>query len=153
MRMKMILTVLIVVVVGLVSFGCSGGGSVDGNGNGGGVASNDTTNLKQVGQQRAGETLVTVLSETGQLNQGPNNFVVEFRKAADNKLTDVGDVQLQSIMPMPGMSPMSAGASAEPSGTPGRYNVTADFSMTGKWNFTVIFKGQRVMIPINVATK
>lgn len=149
MKMKMILTALFVVAVGLVSFGCSGG-SGDG---GGGVASTDTTNLKQVGQKRAGETVVTVLSETGQLNQGPNNYVLEFRTAADNKLTDVGDVQLQSIMPMPGMSPMSAGASAEPSGTPGRYNVTADFSMTGKWNFTVIFKGQRVLIPINVATK
>ncbi len=142
-RMKMMLTALVVVVLGLVSFGCSGE-------SGGGT---DTTNLKQVGQQRAGETVVTVLSETGQLNQGPNNFVVEFRTAADNKLVDVGDVQLQSIMPMPGMAPMSAGASAEPSGTPGRYNINADFSMTGKWNLTVIFKGQRVLIPINVATK
>jgi len=152
MKMKMILTALFVVAVGLVSFGCSGGSGDGGSGNSGG-ASTDTTNLKQVGQKRAGETVVTVLSETGQLNQGPNNYVLEFRTAADNKLTDVGEVQLQSIMPMPGMSPMSGGASAEPSGTPGRYNVTADFSMSGKWNFTVIFKGQRVMIPINVATK
>ena len=147
-RMKMILTALVVVVMGLVSFGCSGE-----SGESGGGVGTDTTNLKQVGQQRAGETVVTVLSETGQLNQGPNNFVAEFRTAADNKLVDVGDVQLQSIMPMPGMAPMSAGASAEPSGTPGRYNINADFSMTGKWNLTVIFKGQRVLIPINVSTK
>lgn len=146
MKIKVILTVLIVAVLGLVSFACSGGGESPSGGS-------DTSGLKQVGQQRAGETVVTVLSDTGQLNQGPNNFVVEFRAAADNTLTDVGDVQLQSIMPMPGMAPMSAGASAEPSGTPGRYNINADFSMTGKWNLTVIFKGQRVLIPINVATK
>ncbi len=138
MKTKMILAVVAAMVVSLGLVACGGDGA---------------SNLKQVGQQRSGEYVVALLSESGQLKQGPNNFVLEFRKASDNSLTDVGNVQLQSIMPMPGMAPMSGGASATPSGTPGRYNVTADFQMAGKWNFTVIYgDGQRVLIPINVAT-
>lgn len=123
MRTKMVLAV--VTVLGLTLTACGGSG--------------DTSNLKQIEQQRAGETLVTVLSETGQIKQGPNKFVLEFRRASDNQLVDAGNVQLQSIMPMPGMSPMSGGASATPSGTPGRYNVESDFKMAGTWNFTVRF--------------
>lgn len=124
MRTRMILAVTAIAVLGLTLTACGGG---------------DTSNLKQIEQQRAGETLVTVLSETGQLKQGPNKFVLEFRRASDNQLVDVGNVQLQSIMPMPGMAPMSGGASATPSGTPGRYNVESDFQMVGTWTFTVRF--------------
>lgn len=125
MRKKVILAAVAVVVFGLVLTACGGDG--------------DTSNLKQIEQQRAGEYVVTVLNETGQLKQGPNKFVLEFRKASDNKLTDVGNVQLNALMPMPGMSPMSGGASATPSGTPGRYNIESDFQMVGTWNFTVKF--------------
>ena len=128
MRMKMILATVAVAALALVLTACGGSG-------GGG----DTSNLKQIQQQRAGEYLVTLLNETGQLKQGPNKFFLEFRKASDNQLTDVGNVQLNSLMPMPGMSPMSGGASATPSGTPGRYNVESDFQMVGTWNFTVKF--------------
>lgn len=141
MRMKVILTALIFSVLSLGLSACSGS-------RGGGA---ETSNLKQIQQQRAGDTIVTVFSETGQLKQGPSKFVLEFRKASDNTLLDVGNVQLQSLMPMPGMAPMSAGASAAPSGTAGRYDVTADFPMIGKWNFTVIFgKGQRAPLSLNV---
>ena len=42
------------------------------------------------------------LNETGQLKEGPNNFVLEFRRASDKKLVDVGEVQLNTSMPMPG---------------------------------------------------
>ncbi len=46
---------------------------------------------------------------------------------------------------------MSGGASATPSGTPGRYNVTSDFQMRGKWNLTVMFgNGQRSIFALNV---
>ena len=128
MRVKVILAAAAVVALTTVLTACGGG-------SGGG----DTSNLKQIEQQRAGEYLVTVLNETGQLKQGPNKFVLEFRKAADNKLTDVGNVQLNSLMPMPGMSPMSGGASATPSGTPGRYQIESDFQMVGTWTFTVKF--------------
>lgn len=127
MRMKVILAAVAVLALTTVLTAC------------GGSSGGDTSNLKQIEQQRAGEYLVTLLNETGQLKQGPNKFVLEFRKAADNKLTDVGNVQLNALMPMPGMSPMSGGASATPSGTPGRYTIESDFSMIGTWTFTVKF--------------
>ena len=126
MRMKVMLASVVVVSLALVLTACGGSGG-------------DTSNLKQIEQQRAGEYVVTLLSETGQLKQGPNKFVLEIRKASDIQLTDVGNVQLNSLMPMPGMSPMSGGASATPSGTPGRYNIESDFQMVGTWNFTVKF--------------
>lgn len=126
MRMKVILAATAVAVMALVLTACGSGGG-------------DTSNLKQIQQQRAGEYVVTLLNETGQLKQGPNKFVLEFRKASDNQLTDVGNVQLNSLMPMPGMSPMSGGASATPTGTPGRYQIESDFQMVGTWNFTVKF--------------
>lgn len=134
MRIRIILTVIAVAMVAITLTACSGSGDTGGKG-----GSTETSNLKQIQQQRAGEYLVTVLSETGQLKQGPNKFVLEFRKVSDNQLTDVGDVQLNSLMPMPGMSPMSGGASAAPSGTPGRYDIESNFSMVGTWNFTVKF--------------
>lgn len=139
MRMKAILAALAVVTLGLVLAACgkSGGG--------------DASNLKQISQQRVGDYVVTLLSESGQLKQGKNKYALEFRKAADNQLVDVGEVKLSSRMPMPGMSDMLGGASATPSGTPGRYTVESDFEMRGKWNFGATFgNNQRVMFPINV---
>lgn len=114
-----------------------------------GNKSGDTSNLKQIQQQKAGDYTVTVLNETGSLKMGKSNFFLEFRKA-DNQLADVGEVRLNSLMPMPGMAPMSGGASATPTGTPGRYAVEADFQMAGEWNFTVNFgSNQRVKFTLN----
>jgi hypothetical protein len=129
-----------VVALGLVLAACS---SKSGGGGG------DTSNLKQIQQQKAGEYTVTVLNETGSLKMGKSNFFLEFRKA-DNQLADVGEVRLNSLMPMPGMAPMSGGASATPTGTPGRYAVEANFQMAGDWNFTVNFgTNQRVKFTLN----
>lgn len=140
MRTKAILTTLAFVMLGLALAACGGKGS----GSGGGE-------LKQISQQRVGDYLVTLLAENGQLKQGPNKYVMEFRKASDNQLVDVGEVRLSSRMPMPGMSDMIGGAAATPSGTPGRYDVESNFEMRGKWNFGATFgNNQRVMFPINV---
>ena len=136
MRTK--LMAVAVVVLGLALTGCGAGGD-------------DTSNLKKIDQQRTGDYIVTALNETGQVKQGPNKFVLEFRKASNNKLTDVGNVQLNSAMPMPGMPPMNAGASAMPSGTAGRYNVESEIQMRGKWTFIVMFgNGQRASLSLNV---
>ncbi len=136
MRMKLIGAVVAAVALGLVLTACG---------------ASDKSNLKQIDQQRTGDYLVTALNETGQVKQGPNKFVLEFRKASDNKLTDVGNVQLNSAMPMPGMPPMNAGAYATPSGTAGRYNVESDIQMRGKWTFIVMFgNGQRASLSLNV---
>ncbi|HMV48448.1 MAG TPA: FixH family protein [Blastocatellia bacterium] len=138
MRTKSILAALAVLILGLTLAACS-----KSNGSGG--------ELKQIAQQRVGDYVVTLLSDTGQLKQGKNTYALEFRKAADNQLVDVGEVKLSSRMPMPGMSDMTGGASATPSGTPGRYTVESDFEMRGKWNFGATFgNNQRVMFPINV---
>lgn len=138
MRMKIIVAAMAAVVLGLVLTACGKGGD-------------DTSNLKKIDQQRTGDYVVTALNETGQVKQGPNKFVLEFRKVSDNKLTDVGNVQINSTMPMPGMPPMNAGASATPSGTAGRYNVESDIPMRGKWGFAVNFaSGQRAQLAINV---
>jgi hypothetical protein len=137
MRAKSILATLAIVIVGTALAACGG---KDGGGE-----------LKQIAEQRAGDHVVRLLSESGQLKQGPNKYVLEFRRASDNQLVDVGQVQLSSRMPMPGMSDMIGGAAATPSGTPGRYNVESDFEMRGKWNFQATFgNNQRVMFPINV---
>lgn len=138
MSTKSMLAALAVVILGLALAACGKGGS------GGGE-------LKQLAQQRVGDYVVTLLSESGQLKQGPNKYVMEFHKAADNQLVDVGEVKLGSQMAMPGMAPMIGGASATPSGTPGRYNVESNFEMRGKWNFQATFgNNQRVMFPVNV---
>lgn len=138
MRTKSILAALAVLILGLTLAACS-----KSNGSGG--------ELKQIAQQRVGDYVVTLLSDTGQLKQGKNTYALEFRKAADNQLVDVGEVKLSSRMPMPGMSDMTGGASATPSGTPGRYTVESDFEMRGKWNFGATFgNNQRVMFPVNV---
>ncbi len=138
MRTKSIMAALAVVILGLTLAAC---GKSSGNGG----------ELKQIAQQRVGDYVVTLLSDTGQLKQGKNKYALEFRKAADNQLVDVGEVKLSSRMPMPGMSDMTGGASATPSGTPGRYTVESDFEMRGKWNFGATFgNNQRVMFPINV---
>ena len=138
MKSRSILAALAVLILGLTLAACS-----KSNGSGG--------ELKQIAQQRVGDYVVTLLSDTGQLKQGKNTYALEFRKAADNQLVDVGEVKLSSRMPMPGMSDMTGGASATPSGTPGRYTVESDFEMRGKWNFGATFgNNQRVMFPINV---
>ncbi len=137
MFVKSLLTVVIV-ALGLALAAC-------GNKSNGGEASN----LKPIQQQKAGDYTVTVLNETGTLKTGQSKFFLEFRKA-DNQLADVGEVRLNSLMPMPGMAPMSGGASATPSGTPGRYTVEANFQMAGEWNFTVNFgNNQRVKFTLN----
>ena len=81
MRTKSMLAALAVVILGLALAACGKGGS------GGGE-------LKQLAQQRVGDYVVTLLSESGQLKQGPNKYVMEFHKAADNQLVDVGEVKL-----------------------------------------------------------
>lgn len=140
MQTKAILTTLFVVILGLALAACGGKGS-----------GGSDSELKQIAQQRVGDYVVTLLSDTGQLKQGKNKYALEFRKTTDNQLVDVGEVKLSSRMPMPGMSDMIGGASATPSGTPGRYTVESDFEMRGKWNFGATFgNNQRVLFPINV---
>jgi len=101
--------------------------------------------LKAIQHQQAGEYTVTILSETGSLKQGANNFTLEFRKTADQQLVDVGTVEVAPIMEMAGMSPMMATTEVAPSDAAGRYKVSGNFSMAGLWKCKVTFaNGQSV---------
>jgi hypothetical protein len=73
-------------------------------------------------QQQKSRDAVAVLNETGDLKQGSNKVTLEFRRASDNQLADVGNVQVESTMEMKGMSSMLAKTNVTPSGTAGRYN-------------------------------
>ena len=136
MRRQRLLTALVLTLSGAVLVACGGNGGGD---------------LKEVQKQRAGEYVVTVLADDGKVREGNNDFVLEFRRASDNQLVDVGAVQLNSSMPMPGMPNMVAEMSASPSGTPGRYDVDSTFQMRGAYATTVTFAtGQRAQFTLNV---
>jgi hypothetical protein len=98
-----------------------------------------SSNLKQIQQQRSGDYVITLSSDTGSLKQGTNNLILEFRRA--DQLTDPGNVEVTPMMEMKGAGPMLANTKAIPSGTPGQYNVTTDLAMAGPWKFTVKFSG------------
>lgn len=97
-----------------------------------------TANLKQIEQKQSGEYIVTLLNDEGQLKNGRNRLVLEFRKTSDNQLVDVGDVQ--AVAAMTGMN-MSSETTIEKTDTPGRYDLNANLSMAGRWDFTVTFAG------------
>jgi hypothetical protein len=89
---------------------------------------------------RSGDLVVLLTSETGQLRQGRNVFVLEFRSAATRALVDVGDVRLAAAMTMPGMV-MSGGAEIQRTDVSGRYQATAEFGMAGAWRISLEWTG------------
>jgi len=110
----------------------------------------DPSNLKQVQQQRTGDYTVTILTDSGTMKQGSSSFTLEFRKASDNQLTDVGKVDVSPVMEMSGMAPMMASAEAKPSGVTGRYTVSGNLTMAGMWKMNVKFGGgQSVRFSVN----
>lgn len=88
---------------------------------------------------RSGEIDVVVLSSTGTLRSGRNEFTIEFR-AASGALIDVGTVRVGANMTMPGMV-MPGNAQVQPTGVAGRYAVTAEFGMAGAWPITIEWDG------------
>ena len=107
----------------------------------------NSSEFKTVHTEQAGEYTVTVLSETGSIKNGASDFVLEFRKTADNQPVDVGPVDVAPVMEMPGMGPMIGSTTITPGDAPGRYNVKSNLSMAGLWKFNVKFgNGQSVRI-------
>ena len=95
--------------------------------------------LTQVQQQRSGDYVVALLSDTGTVKQHSNKFAIEIRNAASNEPANVNNVQIQASMRMPGMGPMFGNLSSTRQTGPGRYEFDADFSMAGQWSFVVTF--------------
>lgn len=94
----------------------------------------------EVQSYRAGDLVITLLSGTGNLAQGQNNFVIAFR-TANNQAVDPGTVALSASMSMPGMAPMTAPIEVQPAGSTGQYAVKGDFAMSGSWRFEVRWDG------------
>jgi multidrug efflux pump subunit AcrA (membrane-fusion protein) len=97
--------------------------------------------LKVIQTQKTKDVVVTLLSESGQWTQGKNSFVLAFTSANTQEPVDVGKVTLSTSMPMPGMSPMIAGATLDPDNTPGRYQGTISFPDSGARQVTVTWDG------------
>jgi hypothetical protein len=97
--------------------------------------------LKAIHTQKTKDVVITVLSESGQWTQGKNTFVLEFISARTQQPVDAGKVALSTSMPMPGMSPMLAGATLSPDKVPGRYLGTIVFPDSGTRQVTVTWDG------------
>jgi hypothetical protein len=85
-----------------------------------------------------GDLDVVLLSATGSLRQGRNEFTIEFRRSG--ALVDVGEVRASANMTMPGMV-MSSGLQVTPAGSAGRYRATAEFGMAGAWQMAIAWNG------------
>ena len=114
------------------------------------VACGNKGELKTIQTQQAGDYTLTVLSETGSIKNGAGDFVLEFRKTADNQPVHVGSVEVAPVMDMSGMAPMMGKAETTPGDAVGRYHVKSNLSMAGLWKFNVKFAdGQSVRINLN----
>ena len=100
----------------------------------------DTENLKEVATHVVGDVSIVLLNSTGELKQGQNEFVVQFRDLKGQPV-DVGNAQLGSSMSMPSMAPMSGDSEITPTGQTGTYRVKSNFAMSGAWHFTVSWNG------------
>ena len=106
--------------------------------------------LKLVQQQQAGDYKIVILSETGTIQQGKKPFTLEFRRASDNQLVDVGAVNVAPVMEMAGMGPMMATTLVTPSNTPGRYTAIGNLTMSGHWKVNITFgNGQSARINLS----
>ena len=126
MRTNLSLTVL--VLSAIVVAGCGSGSAPA------------TTATKEITSQRAGDLMLSLQNENGELAQGQNRFVVAFR-SANNQPVDPGNVTIGASMAMPGMAPMVAEVELKPSGTTGAYAATGDFKMSGAYVFEVRWDG------------
>jgi len=96
--------------------------------------------LKPAATRTVGKLTIVLLNKSGELMQGQNEFVVQF-KDDQAQPADVGDVQIGSSMSMPSMAPMSGDAEITPTGQTGIYKVTSNFAMSGAWHFTLSWNG------------
>ncbi len=105
------------------------------------VACSEKTASNAIQTHKSGDLTITLLNETGDLTQGQNNFILEFKSAASAQPVDVGRVFISSTMSMPGMAPMSAGIELTPTGETGKYHAKGDFAMRGAWRFSIQWEG------------
>lgn len=96
----------------------------------------------QLQKVQSGDIDVVLLAPSASLKLGQDDsFTLEFRRTGSDALVDVGTVKVSATMPMAGMPAMMASAEATPTGTPGRYTVKSQLTMTGTWTFGVEWQG------------
>jgi len=100
----------------------------------------DVSSLMPAATRTVGKLTVVLLKKTGELTQGQNEFIVEF-KDDQGRPVDVGDVQIGSSMSMPGMASMSGDSGVTQTKQAGIYRVTSNFEMSGAWHFTLSWDG------------
>jgi len=106
-----------------------------------GCASKKAVDAKEIESHRAQDMTISLLNDSGELDQGENRFVIAFRKTDDGKPVDVGSVTLNASMSMPGMSPMTAPIDLQATGEAGKYAIQGKFAMSGAWRFEVRWNG------------
>jgi hypothetical protein len=99
----------------------------------------DAAQFKEVTAQNAGAMRIAVLSESGELTQGQDRFVLAFTE--NGAPVDVGTVTVSASMSMPGMAPMVAPIELQRADDAGRYHLTGEFAMSGAWQFEVRWDG------------
>ena len=98
------------------------------------------SSLKPAATRTVGKLTIVLLNKSGELMQGQNEFVLQF-KDDQGQPADVGDVQIGTSMSMPSMAPMSGDSELTPTGQTGIYKVTSSFAMSGAWHFTLSWNG------------
>ena len=97
--------------------------------------------LLELQRVRSGDVVVILLSNDGSLTHGKDAFTVEFRRASNDELVDVGTVKGGASMPMAGLPAMLGSVFLEKTETPGRYTADTDLSMSGGWNLKIDWDG------------
>ena len=84
---------------------------------------------------------VTLSNSKGYLNEGQNEFTLEFRTEA-GALVDVGAITLHFDMPAMGSMPyMKNDATLTTTGKPGIYRGTTTLEMKGTWQTNLSYEG------------
>ena len=91
-------------------------------------------------RETKGGITLTVRARDGAFVRAGSRLLLEFTDAATGRPVDVSAPQLRTTMFMPGM-PMTGGGRLTPTGRVGIFAGTADFSMSGTWQFAVTWQG------------
>jgi Cu(I)/Ag(I) efflux system membrane protein CusA/SilA len=96
---------------------------------------------KPFATQTVNDLTITFSSADGQLKNGDNDVLIEFRDSAGQPV-NVGNIKFELNMNMPGMQ-MNEGATIQSAGSPGRYRAKIKVGMAGDWTGKISYDGPR----------
>jgi AcrB/AcrD/AcrF family/YtkA-like len=91
--------------------------------------------------QTVNDLTVKLSSSNGQLKNGDNDVLIEFRDSRGQPV-EVGNVKFEINMNMPGMQ-MHEGATVQRTGTAGQYRAKINAGMAGDWTAKLSYEGPR----------